>query len=307
MSLSVYQLKSKKRDLVLDLNHGLGNQLSLYFAGLAYCLEFNRNLVVTLCESQKNNHDSYRDIKDLFLPGEFSDRSKNISGFRAKLEQFIAYRFPSTFRVTGNYYSSLPGFDQMLLRTSGIYRLHGFFHSYAYFDFCRERISSLSLQEIFPLGPYASEIANQLNGQNSVAMHIRRGDYSHHSDSFGILGTSYYRDALASLGLNSPDNFCFIFSDDYHSALKITKSLGISNAIFPDRDGLLKASEVIHLLAISSNLIIGNSSMSYWAAVLASLETTVVAPKPFYRNQEISESFFYRANWKLISAKYHEA
>lgn len=289
----------------LDLNHGLGNQLSLYFAGLAYCLKFNRKLLITISENQNGNHDSYRDIKELSLPGRFINRSNNRFNLFPRLEQFFAHRIPTSFRITGRYYSSRPGYDEDLLSTNGIHKLHGFFHSFAYFDLCKRHISDLSVDKIFPLSSHASEIARLIQERNSIAIHIRRGDYLIHSDSFGVLGVNYYKNAIASLGLNNPESDYYIFSDDYHAALEIAEKLGISGANFPDRDGLLKASEVIHLLALSSNLIIANSSLSYWAAVVSGLETKVIAPKPFYRNQEISESFFYRTNWKLIDANFN--
>jgi hypothetical protein len=293
-----------RKNLVLDLEHGLGNQLSLYFAGLAYSMKFDLNLTIRSRVNQGENHDSFRDIQDLTLPGLFLDRRDSNFKLSSKLSQFLAYRFPPTFHVTGRYYSSIPGFDRNLLSIAGIRGLHGFFHTYAYFDFCKARNPELTLEKILPLGNYASSIVSQLTKPNAVAIHIRRGDYLSHSKSIGILGVDYYKNSIARVETFKPHAEYFVFSDDHTSALEITTKLGISPVFFPENHGPLKASEVIHLLAISSNLIIANSSMSYWAAVLADSTRSVIAPAPFYRNHQISESFFYRPSWTIVDANF---
>lgn len=80
--------------------------------------------------------------------------------------------------------------------------------------------------------------------------------------------------------------------------------LGIHHAEFPEEGNYLRASEVLCLLASADDLIMANSTLSYWAAILARDETRVIAPFPFYRKGEVQNRFFYKVNWHLVNSHF---
>ena len=304
MKFEDFKVAKRKNEIVIDLNHGIGNQLSLYFAGLAYAQIFNRNLVAIVGGEKRNRHDSYREILNLDLPGSFRIRNRSSSSFESKFRQSLSYRYPNTFKFTGDYYSPRPGYDEFLLNSPGIRRLSGFFHTFSYYDHCLAGSPDLTLEKIFPLREYASDVAQKMRQNGTVALHVRRGDYHSNAQSFGLLSGSYYKKALYILGERCKIKNLYVFSDDTKLARQLLEAQGLKGLLFPEEEGALTTTEVIHLLGLSPNLVIANSSLSYWSAVLAGDRTNIVAPRPFYRNQGISESFFYRIGWMLENPEF---
>ncbi len=304
MEFKDFKVAKRKNEIVIDLNHGLGNQLSLYFAGLAYAQIFNKNLVAIVSGENQNRHDSCREILNLDLPGSFRIRNSPTSSFESKFRQSLSYRYPNTFKLTGDYYSPRPGYDEFLLNSPGIRRLSGFFHTFAYYDHCLAGSPDLTLEKIFPLRKYASDVAIKMRQNGTVAVHVRRGDYQSNAQSLGLLSGSYYKNALSILGERCKIKKLYVFSDDTKSARHLLEAEGLTGLLFPEDEGDLSTTEVIHLLGLSPNLVIANSSLSYWSAVLAGDETNIVTPRPFYRNLGISESFFYRVGWMLVNPEF---
>ena len=293
-----------QRELVLNMNHGLGNQLSLYFAGLAYAKHHNLRLVSNVAIARQDNHESFRDILDLNLPGTFNVAGRFPSPHKSKLDQFLSYRLPITFNFTGNYYSPTVGYDEFLLSKRGIRNLHGFFHTYKYFEYCLAEEPTLETKEIFHRNIFANQLSTEIQKPNSVALHIRRGDYVGSAESLGLLGSKYYQNALAIIGRSCRIGNVFVFSDDIEFAKALFVELGVRNTIFPEENGFLSAKEVIYLLGVSPNLVIANSSLSYWAAVFAGENSFVIAQSPFYKNAELSETYFYKPNWTLVNPEF---
>lgn len=297
--------RSLGNNLFINLDHGLGNQLSLYFAGLAYARKFNLKLIVNGSNNLRNGHSSYRDILDLKLPGTLVENGNVISNSKARRSQLLSYRFPFTFRFTGDYYASKSGFDEKLLDTPGVRNLYGFFHTYAYYDYCLQSFPDLLAKNIFRVGEFASIVAERLQKENSVAIHIRRGDYLSNSQTLGLLDHNYYLAALNSLAQEKKIERIYVFSDDISASIKILNDCGVRDLIFPEAEGALSASEILYLLSTAQNLIVANSSLSYWSAVLSSKESRVVIPKPFYRNTDLSSVFFYRPQWHPIDPSFN--
>lgn len=295
-----FPYRSPRNNLFLNLDHGLGNQLSLYFAGLAYAQKFNLELNVNGSNPLRNGHSSYRDILDLNLPGSLIENGNVISTTKARRSQFLSFRLPFTFRFTGDYYALKPGFDEKLLDTPGVRNIYGFFHTYAYYDYCLQFFPDLIAKVIFPVGEYASRIAGRIQQENSIAIHIRRGDYLSNSQTLGLLDHNYYSAALTYLAQESKMGKVYVFSDDIPASIELLNKCGIRDVIFPETEQALSASEILYLLSLAPNLVVANSSLSYWSAVLSDKESKVVIPKPFYRNAEISNIAFYRPQWHLI-------
>ena len=294
----------KKGTLTLNLEHGLGNQLSQYFAGLAYSLEYDLNLKCSHKFPKAGFHDSFLDIRELNLIGDF-DKSDNRSLVNVeKLTQFCSHRFPASDKLTGRYYGKGQGYDPNLMTKSGVRRLSGFFHCYYYFDYCQSILPSLTSDQIFPSDFANHELTARVQAPNAISIHIRRGDFLAHSESFGSLGLGYYLGSLQDSRKRVENPNFYIFSDDLKSAHSIIDHLEISNAVFPEALYSLTPLQIIYFLSQSKTLISSNSTFSYWSAVMSNENNYVLMPKPFHRNTDLSEEFLYRPRWKLIDAQF---
>jgi hypothetical protein len=119
-----------------------------------------------------------------------------------------------------------------------------------------------------------------LESPESVAVHVRRGDYLKHP-AFHVCDTAYYREAMGSLRAKLYEPRFHIFSDDPDWCRKT----------FMDDDTEVvdsgKAGENplhdLHLMSLASHHIIANSSYSWWAAWLGDKAgQQVIMPERWY-------------------------
>merc|ERR1712228_673465 len=90
---------------------------------------------------------------------------------------------------------------------------------------------------------------------------------------------TYYKDALDEVSRRNTKKAltCVIFSDDVPAAMVITETLKQCTKRVPVPPELGEA-QGFYMLGIMSNIIIADSSFSFWAARLAPHEPFVVAP-----------------------------
>lgn len=139
-------------------------------------------------------------------------------------------------------------------------------------------------------------IAHEMGNINSVAMHIRRGDYSEYGMS--LVDENYYRNAVKIISELVPNPEFFIFSDDEKEAERIGRTLGVSYRMMNHNKGL-ESYKDIYLMSKCKHNIIANSSFSWWGAWLNNNPNKqVIAPliwekkRPEFRPQA--------KNWILI-------
>ncbi len=121
------------------------------------------------------------------------------------------------------------------------------------------------------------ELANKMNGANSVSLHVRRGDYA----SFGmqIVGAEFYKQAISIMNskVNSP--VYYVFSDDNDEAKKIMDNMNVKYCIINHNEGDDSYKDMF-LMSQCKHNIIANSSFSWWGAWLNNNpEKIVIAPK----------------------------
>lgn len=126
----------------------------------------------------------------------------------------------------------------------------------------------------------------------SVAVHVRRGDYLNPSTSayHGNLGKDYYDAAQQYVRERVPNARFYIFSDDPEWCSQNMQGEVIS--------GKYSAHEDIALMSQCSHNIIANSSFSWWAAWLGNPEgRIVVAPKRWFNQAPLDYSDVVPERW----------
>ena len=121
------------------------------------------------------------------------------------------------------------------------------------------------------------KLASEVLSNNSVSLHIRRGDYA----SFGmtIMGKEYYAKAINYIKENITDPFFYVFSDDKNAAEEIISELGIKYK-YIDKNHGLDSYKDMYLMSQCKHNIIANSSFSWWGAWLnPNPSKIIIAPK----------------------------
>jgi hypothetical protein len=137
------------------------------------------------------------------------------------------------------------------------------------------------------------------NSENSVAVHIRRGDYTLEAEGNVALPMSYYSSAITQITESLPNPTFFVFSDDIDFARRNLRA--DIPAVFVDHNDSLAAHEDLRLMSSCRHHIIANSTLSWWGAWLGSYDDKIViAPRNWMVGQRSSYTDLFPSNWRLL-------
>jgi Glycosyl transferase family 11 len=127
----------------------------------------------------------------------------------------------------------------------------------------------------------------QSYGDNSVAVHVRRGDYISNPNAFAfheILTPEFFYKAINIVATKINNPVFFIFSDDIEYCRRSIKIQNYKSFYVGARfSGHLDLGH-FQLMRLCKNFIISNSTYSWWPAFLSS-SPLVVAPRKWFKNQ----------------------
>ena len=169
-------------------------------------------------------------------------------------------------------------FDESIFKNNPVY-LDGYWQNELYFSAIRE----LLLVELSPncsMNDLSCANLESIKENNSVSLHVRRGDYLNLKD-INVLDVDYYKKAVEFVRKNVEKPTFFIFSDDLEWC---KNSLGfLDDCIYVD----YTETEIddLKLMSFCRHNIIANSSFSWWGAWLnKNPNKTVIAPKGWLLN-----------------------
>jgi hypothetical protein len=205
-------------------------------------------------------------------------------------------------------------FDPRFLEAPIDCTLFGYFQTPLYFESMADELRA-ELKGLISTGARASDpmsscvTEDELSQPESVAIHVRRGDYLYH-DCFKVCDTEYYQRSMQEIRERVPGAKFFIFSDDpawCHEHFKDSDVAAIigrrSNvaAIIGRRKNLSKKTATddrryapnplhdLYLMSLASHHIIANSSYSWWAAWIGSKPGQIVTmPDRWYAKDIIA-------------------
>jgi hypothetical protein len=274
---------------------GLGNQQFQYAAGLFLSKILNVEFSIDTSWFHYNKFNTPRnlDILDYRIENKLSQNTRSeyfINRFNKRL---------NLFNPRQNYFLESRG-DKLTIRSNINYSKKIIIDGYwADQNIVNEVLTDL--KDLFTPRSFASLKCNKLTsdtfGKNSVAVHIRRGDYvsSKKTNSYhGVLGLHYYREAYNIMQLNFPNSDYFIFSDDIEwceDNLKFIKNSTIIN--------LGSSSHDQHAMSLCNHNIIANSTFSWWAAKLNKNNNYVIAPQNWF-SQGDGGLDIYSKTWHIL-------
>lgn len=158
-------------------------------------------------------------------------------------------------------------------KTKGNYYVKGYFQDPRYF----EGICPALLEEFTPKKKISLSrtLRNALEDQESVSVHIRRGDYVRLN---WALNPAYYVKAIDYIKKIYEDPVFLFFSDDLDWAKKNIPVQG--KCIYVNEGGGLEDYEELFMMSRCKSNIIANSTFSWWAAWMnQNRKKAVIAPR----------------------------
>jgi hypothetical protein len=287
---------------------GLGNQLFQYAAGRALAQRLGARLVLD-CTSR---HAEFRPIvlDRLAINAEIvrnaagkphSRRLRLPGALGRKLSDAFHDHFPTTYRIDGHRFKVFGEkwsfiYDHRFDELDGSIYLDGYWQSYRYF----EAVADLVRDEIRPLGTPSEANRDwlaRIKSANSVALHVRRGDYLGHKGTPLICALSYYNSALQHIRRLLHEPQMFVFSDD---VTWCRQAFAAPDITFVDVNGPDDAVDDLRLMTACRHHIIANSSLSWWGAWLAAHpEQVVIAPQPWFPDTPLNTDLL-PPNWMTL-------
>jgi len=203
------------------------------------------------------------------------------------------------------YYENEPSYKpEILKRTSGY--LVGYWQSEKYFKDMRSRIvEAFDFSEMMK-GGGAAILDDQESDTESVALHIRGGDYLNNLNvgTFGGICTKeYYCKAIEYIAQKIKNPKFYIFTNDKEYAKTIVDvvldSAGESISYqFVEGNDESHAYLDLVLMSKCKHHILANSSFSWWGEYLSDQSGITIAPSKWTNDSDNKD--IYRENWVMM-------
>ena len=171
------------------------------------------------------------------------------------------------------------GFDERFKLKPSTTLLIGNFHSYHYVreDFYKDL--KLTPRKSKRIEHYLETMQNA----SISGIHVRLGDYLR-IDELNVLTASYYRNAITLIEEQKNEHRYFIFTNDQKVAAGYLPE-SIQNSVHYVDDSLSSA-ETLELMRHCKNLVIANSTFSWWGGFVTNIEnSSVISPARWFRSR----------------------
>lgn len=263
-------------DIILTsyLMGGLGNQMF--------------QIAHTICQSWKNNIPYYfKPYSNTPMQGNQVNKYKNNIFRKINFidihKKTIQVRYPFQF-------------TNVNLDFSKSIEFYGYFQSSKYFYGYDEQIKKLfspNQQDISKI----TEKYPEINYQNTLSLHVRRGDYLSVSKMLPVINKTYFNKCVE---LNGKYDVLFVLTDDKKW---VKNNISYDNMIIVDN---LEDYEELWLMSLCKNNIISNSTFSWWGSYLNKNEDkNIYAPSVWFGpDGEHPFDDIYEKYWKIIKVEY---
>lgn len=165
--------------------------------------------------------------------------------------------------------------EEQYPKENGLF-LSGYWQNKQYFN-----KGFISFKEL-PLSDKNAEVISLMEDSDSVAIHVRRGDYlrpPYDKIYGGICTIEYYKKAISIIEQHFENPCYFVFSDDIEW---VKDNLNIRNAYYIDWNiGNNSVYDMLLMSRVKAN-IIANSTFSFWGAFLNKSNVLTVCPKRWF-------------------------
>ncbi|EOQ88282.1 glycosyltransferase, family 11 domain protein [Leptospira yanagawae serovar Saopaulo str. Sao Paulo = ATCC 700523] len=275
--------------VVSKIYGGLGNQLFQYFFGQIYANVVNSDLYLDI-DWFDRKEDEFKVVDETprkFLLDKFDFKINYLDSSLLKRERAFFYR---ALKKIGLRKGIIPVNEEKLFKPQEFdYQsnalINGYWQVSSYFLPYKDRISrqlKLKTEIDFP-----KNLLELVLSEETICIHIRRGDYVTNEKVLGVHGIcsdQYFQAGVQLIRSQKSIKNVVFFSDssifESESILNL-EGVGVTNV----RDYNFQDYEELNLMRYAKNLIISNSSFSWWAAFTNfSLNPLVIAPSPWFED-----------------------
>jgi hypothetical protein len=289
----------KREKEVFELAGGLGNQLFQFSAGLARSFKFNRRINFDLSRINHGVTARGESIhKHIVVKSSLDSQFQFFHSNIPRLYDILTHRVDlarSLDQIIRPSYQSLEtGFDSQVLEDQRFSIFRGYFQSWRYLEMLKE--IGVEIDLVAPnSGPHVDSLVSQIDFENDIAVHVRRGDYAQFAGSIGLLSPTYFLDCLDLMGTQGR---IFVFSDSAEIGAEFPAD---TNLIFTQQLSHLRSIDSLNLMKNFRRIVISNSTFSWWAAALGRSDKIVIAPSSWYRNLSTPKDLIPR-NWNQVES-----
>lgn len=260
----------------LKVYGGLGNQLFQIATALTYCAEYNKELELFPCDTNRMTYYWGTLLKHF--------------------ASFVRHSLPSNcpiYHEIGFSYRSIEPAESDLI-------LNGYFQSSKYFNGSKQLGELLSWPENIKerlIAKYGTRIFDP----NVVIVHARRGDYLANESNIlihGPLPVTYYQLAIEIIKnqLGTKPLFVLISDDNSFWSTAGLEFIKQENTLVFDENEV----DTLYLMTKSKNFIIANSTFSWWGAYLSEA-INVIAPSRWFGPRGPQDwQDIYEDSWTII-------
>lgn len=293
--------------IIVKLKGGMGNQMFQYALGRALSLKYKDPLCLDLVTLLDRTPRSgvyktafYEYNLDVFnVDAKLMSESEVGSYYRtiiSKIRRGLLYLKSFVIKTRGveKYFH----FDPEIKSIGPNACLDGYWQSPKYFSEVEDTIrKDFTFKEKF--SDKIENLMQKIKNQNSVCVHIRRGDYIG-NPLHDIVGKDYYVKGIEKIKELTNVDKIYVFSNDIKWCEENIK-FNYPTMFVGDEYVGKKDEGHLALMSACRNFVITNSSFSWWAAWLSENKNKiVVCPKQWFGDPTIDTSDLIPENWIRI-------
>lgn len=270
---------------------GLGNQMFQYAAGRSISLKHNIPFKIDISWFENPKQNRHYLLDQFNIKAEIATK-KEIIYFNGEKKDKWHKKY---LRIVNNtlqkkiYRENKFSYNNTFLSIKNNAYIKGNFQSEKYFYSIKNLIKNeFSLKA--PLPDMYHEQLRKICNNNSISLHIRRGDYVNNikaSEYHGNLNIQYYSRAADMIEKKIQNPHFFIFSDDIEWA---KNNLILNHPItYIDGGNESNCYDEMYLMSICKHSIIANSTFSWWGAWLNNNSNKIIiAPEKWFAKPEMN-------------------
>lgn len=276
--------------IISKFDGGLGNQMFQFAFTHLLSKKFSSSILFDLDAYKKQKS---RDFELDYVFNLTIKSSPKILNKCAKKEIFGIFKYSKE----AEYYKYSNIYDE----SDGNQYIEGFWQNQKYYDnHFEELIDLFTFKNV--MNDVNANLSNNIKKENSVSLHVRRGDYIHNENAkkfHGECNLNYYKEAVDYISSKCNDLVFYLFSDD---PIWVEENFSfINNKHIISHNSGKNSYEDMRLMSMCKHNIIANSSFSWWGAFLNSeREKIVIAPKMWTNFNNTKEYEIVPKNWIIL-------
>lgn len=268
--------------IIVGIAGGLGNQMFQY-AFYRALMEKGKNVKIDLDLSWHGKYEMHNgyELHRIFSVKEnvaTKDEIKELVGSRNIFNRFLRrYKLKKTFYFTPKLEDCIR-FNEKFLNVDNIY-LFSAWQTEKYFSTVK---SIIEKEFVFKLkmNEDSQSIAKQIMQENSVSIHVRRGDYLNNEQLRGICTVEYFTRAIERIKQLVKQPRFYVFSDDIQWC---KEHFLFDNIKYVSSNSGIDSYQDMQLMSLCKHNITSNSTFSWWGAWLnKNVNKIVISPKKWF-------------------------